>query len=60
VVVEPSPSGNKLVVGHFNGSVSIYDLSDLSEESSPDPDVVFEGHTSKYFQATCNLFFLIC
>lgn len=46
-MVEPSPSGNKLGVGHFNGAVSIYDLTDLSEDASSEADVTFEGHTSK-------------
>lgn len=54
VVVEPSPSGQKLAVGHFNGAVSIYDLSDLSEEASSEPDVTFEGHTSKLVKYGCH------
>jgi len=47
VVIEPSFWGDKLAVGHQNGSVSIYDLEDLSDEASPEPNVTFEGHTSK-------------
>ena len=49
VVLKPNQDSTLLAVGHAGGALSIYDLKDKSEEASPDPEVTFEGHTSKLY-----------
>lgn len=49
VVIEPNTGSTLLAVGHQNGSLSVFDITDKSGEEIIQPKITFDGHRSKQY-----------